>query len=91
MTTRFFSLSALISLSLLAALPAVAQQGAMAPESKVRSDPNDAQALARSQSPTALADAMLMLDYQVVPVVGNKSIDLIGFQLLNKFNDWLSR
>ena len=89
MTTRFFSLSALISLSLLTVLPALAQQGAIAPESKVRSDPNDAQALARSQSSTALADAMLMLDYQVVPVVGNKSIDLIGFQLLNKFNDWL--
>ncbi len=32
---------------------------------------------------------MLMLDYQIVPVAGNKSVDLIGFHVLNRFNDWL--
>lgn len=38
---------------------------------------------------TTQAEAMLMVDYQIVPVRGNKSLDLIGFHVLNKFNDWL--
>ncbi len=35
------------------------------------------------------AEAMVMLDYQIIPVAGNKSLDLIGFHVLNRFNDWL--
>lgn len=34
-------------------------------------------------------EAMLMLDYQVVPVPGARSIDLMGLHLLNRMNDWL--
>lgn len=30
-----------------------------------------------------------MLDYQVVPVPGAKSIDLMGLHVLNRMNDWL--
>ncbi|NOT97946.1 MAG: hypothetical protein HOO97_02480 [Sideroxydans sp.] len=35
------------------------------------------------------AYGIVMLDYQVVPVSGNQSIDLIGFHLLNQMNDSL--
>ena len=37
--------------------------------------------------PLTRAEGMLMLDYQVVPVAGGKSIDLMGSHLLNKMND----
>ncbi len=30
-----------------------------------------------------------MLDYQVIPVPGEKSIDLMGFHVLNKLTDWM--
>ncbi len=33
--------------------------------------------------------AMVLMDYQVVPVKGDKPIDLMGFHLHNKVNDWL--
>ena len=35
------------------------------------------------------AEGMVMLDYEVIPVPGNKSIDLMGFHFLNKMNDWM--
>lgn len=34
------------------------------------------------------APGMVMLDYQVIPVRGGPSIDLLGFHLFNKVNDW---
>ncbi len=35
------------------------------------------------------AEAMVMLDHQVISVPGIPSIDLMGFHVLNKMNDWL--
>ena len=32
---------------------------------------------------------MIVLDYQVIPVPGEPSIDLMGFHVLNKLTDWL--
>lgn len=37
----------------------------------------------------AESQAMIMLDYQIIPVPGNPSLDLAGVHLLNRFNDWL--
>jgi hypothetical protein len=34
-------------------------------------------------------EAMVVLDYQVLRVVGDKPIDLMGFHVLNKVADWL--
>ncbi|RQP21424.1 porin family protein [Piscinibacter terrae] len=36
------------------------------------------------------ASGVVMLDYQAIKVEGYPSIDLVGFHVLNKFNDWLS-
>lgn len=49
-----------------------------------------AKEVATTESPSLVkADGMLMLDYQVIPVRGGKSLNLIGFHVLHKFNDWL--
>ena len=40
-------------------------------------------------SPLGKGEAIFMLDYEVIPVPGNASIDLMGFHVLNKMNDWL--
>ena len=34
-------------------------------------------------------EAMILMDYQVLRVVGDKPIDLMGFHVLNKVADWL--
>ena len=35
------------------------------------------------------AEAMIVLDYQVVPVPQEPSLDLMGFHLLTKLTDWM--
>jgi hypothetical protein len=35
------------------------------------------------------AEAMVMLDYQVIKVPNDPSLDLMGFHFLNRMNDWL--
>lgn len=77
-------LAVLIAMALLArsvlAQPAPAGSGS----------PSDGQTspAAEAASPER-AEAMLMLDYQVIPVPGAASIDLAGFHLLHRMNDWL--
>ncbi|MCK4704066.1 MAG: hypothetical protein KAT90_01180 [Gammaproteobacteria bacterium] len=34
-------------------------------------------------------NGMIMLDYEVIPVAGNQSIDLLGVHYLQQFNNWL--
>lgn len=41
------------------------------------------------ESNLSKAEGIVMLDYQVIPVSGIKPIDLMGFHLFNKMNDWL--
>jgi len=58
-----------------------------------------ADAMAQASAPAGTADAaapalgqaeaMIMLDYQVIPVPGDPSIDLMGFHLLNRLSDWM--
>ncbi|MEO8299469.1 MAG: hypothetical protein ABI574_16855, partial [Burkholderiales bacterium] len=64
----------LLSVGLLAGATAAAQQA--------ESGPAEATELSRSE-------AMILLDYQVLPVVGDKPIDLMGFHVLNKVADSL--
>ena len=52
-------------------------------------DPFIAQAAPGSSSDTRQAEGLIMVDYEVVPVPGSASIDLMGFHFLNKMNDWL--
>lgn len=69
----------------LCATGALAQAGAPAP-----APAGDTAAAAPAEAaPSRRAEAMLMLDYQVIPVPGAASIDLMGFHLLNRMNDWL--
>jgi hypothetical protein len=35
------------------------------------------------------ANGLLMLDYEVIPVPGNQSLDLLGFHYLHQLNRWL--
>ena len=46
-------------------------------------------AAADQAAPSRRAEAVLMLDYQVIPVPGAESLDLMGFHLLQRMNDWL--
>jgi hypothetical protein len=38
---------------------------------------------------TTRSDALVVLDYQSIPIRGYPSIDLAGVHVLNRFNDWL--
>ncbi len=49
---------------------------------------SDADAPPASSTPTR-AGGLVMFDYQAVKIKGYPSIDLVGFHVLNKFNDWL--
>jgi len=41
------------------------------------------------EAATSKAEGMILLDYQVIPVPGNPSIDLMGFHFLSRMNDWM--
>ncbi len=71
----------------LAAAPLLALGAPVAAQGLALSPTSSGQATAPAG--TDQAEAMLMLDYQVVPVTGNKSVDLLGVNLLNRFDDWL--
>jgi len=43
---------------------------------------------AQALATPAKGEGLIMLDYEVVPVPGNASLDLMGFHFLNKMNDW---
>ena len=74
MATRFTISGATLVAGLLAGTSVAAQQS----DARVP----DAPALRANQ-------AMILLDYQVVPVKGDKAIDLMGFHVHNKVTDWL--
>ncbi len=62
------------------------------PASNQRANPvfgEEASPASSQQSNLSKAEAIVMLDYQVIPVPGIKPIDLMGFHLLNKINDWM--
>ena len=45
--------------------------------------------VAQERSNLSKAEGMVMLDYEVIPVPGDKSIDLMGFHFFSKMNDWM--
>ena len=49
----------------------------------------DAAGDASSPATPTTASGVVMLDYQTIPIKGYESIDLMGFHLFKKFNDWL--
>ena len=87
---RFSSVFAVMGLALIADQAMAAQPVAPAPGQLVLPALNEGQGTARPE-PIKLtkADGMFMLDYQVIPVPGNKSIDLLGFHAFTKLNDWM--
>jgi hypothetical protein len=40
-------------------------------------------------SPPTRAGGLVMFDYQAIKIKGYQPVDLVGFHLLNRFNDWL--
>ena len=90
MNKRFSSVFAVMGLALIADQAMAAQPVAPAPGQLVLPALNEGQGTARPE-PIKLtkADGMFMLDYQVIPVPGNKSIDLLGFHAFTKLNDWM--
>lgn len=52
------------------------------------SDSSDGTKTADRSAPMASA-AIIMLDYQIIPIKGYESIDLVGFHAFKKVNDWL--
>jgi len=81
---------ACVSLVVIAALGA---SGAAAQEDRpVAAEPQsaDAATAAPSKRPNlSRAEAMVVLDYQVIPVPQAKPIDLMGFHVLTRLNDWM--
>jgi hypothetical protein len=66
---------------------AVAQATTPAEERPVKPDSASS---AGSERPTlSRAEAMIMFDYQVLPVPQEPSIDLLGFHVLTKLTDWM--
>src|SRR5262245_30328060 len=51
--------------------------------------PDAAQSEGSGQRKLGRAEAMIMLDYQVIPVPQEPSIDLMGFHILTKVTDWM--
>lgn len=84
-----FVVGALAGLLALSAAPSRAQGAAPAPADQGARSGGAAAEPAGAPVESTPAQAILMLDYQVVPVPGIASIDLVGFHLLNRMNDWL--
>ncbi len=48
-----------------------------------------AQEMAPEPASLSKTEGMIMLDYQAIPVPNNPSIDLMGFHVMSRVNDWL--
>ena len=68
----------------------LAQNGILVSNQNIEPDSSGSTSATKSERPNlSKAEGIVMLDYQVIPVPGNKPIDLMGFHFLNKMNDWL--
>lgn len=76
-----------LALTLPAHLALAAPEPVPSPAAAV--SPGEAQHAGSGSSGLAQAAGMIMLDYQVIPVPASPSIDLLGFHVYNKLNDWL--
>ena len=78
----------LVAVAALAATDAAAQTPSATPIRLSNSAVADSATTANT-APSTLSkvDAMVMLDYQVIPVPNDQSIDLMGFHVLNKVSD----
>jgi len=90
MTRRRFDFLAVLGMSLGPglALAAPGEAPTQTPESAVVSSGSTGESAPHRSSLTE-AKGMVMLDYQLIPVPGSPSIDLMGFHSLNRMNDWL--
>jgi len=90
MTRRRFNFLAVLGISLGSchALAAPGDVPTPAPEPTVVSSGSTGESATHSPDLTE-AKGMVMLDYQLIPVPGNPSIDLMGFHFLNRMNDGL--
>ncbi len=88
---RAFTLTNLLrSLLVVGALngPAVATQEAT-PTQTAPIEPDAAESEGPVRPKLGRAEGMIVLDYQVVPVPREPSLDLLGFHVLAKLNDWM--
>ncbi len=69
---------------------ALAQEANLVSNQNTKLDSSESVSTTRSERSNLIkSEGIVMLDYEVIPVPGNKSIDLMGFHLLNKVNDWM--
>lgn len=83
-------LISLVAVAALSGIDAAAQ--APIPDANRQANPDTAApAATASTNPSKLrrVDGMILLDYQVISVPQDQSIDLMGFHVLNKVTDWL--
>ena len=74
----------------LAADFSIAQGAALTSNKNASPGSGDSESLARSErSNLTKAGGIIMLDYEVILIPGDKSIDLMGFHFLHKLNDWM--
>ncbi len=90
MIKRLTSSFAVLAASLAVGFPVLAQETLAQSKLDAKLDLNKAEREASSEN-SGLGDAqgMITLDYQVIPVPGIKSIDLMGFHVFTKMNDWM--
>lgn len=83
---RYFAACAAVAVSLLGGQALAAP----VPAQTALSGSSEAPGVARpASSGLGQAAGMIVLDYQVIPVPASQSIDLLGFHVYNKLNDWL--
>lgn len=68
----------------------LAQETSLVSNENPKSGSSESASTKRSEPPKLIkAEGMVMLDYEVIPVPGRKSIDLMGFHFLSKMNEWM--
>ncbi|MFZ2649664.1 MAG: hypothetical protein WA210_06115 [Burkholderiaceae bacterium] len=82
------NLFAVVGLALVVEV-SLAGQAALFSNPDGKLDSTEAHSGTASSARSRSAEAMFMLDYQVIPVPGGKSIDLTGFHVFNELNDWM--
>ena len=89
MSKKFLGLFVAIAI-FLGADSCMAQQVIVVSNQDIKPDTDESRSTTRSErSNLTKAEGLVMLDYEVIPVPGNKSIDLMGFHFFNKMNDWM--
>jgi hypothetical protein len=84
------ALLSLVAVGALAGADAAAQEVTPAANRHDKPGSADPAATAGSErSNLRRAEGMVVLDYQVIPVPGEKSIDLMGLHVLTKLTDWM--